>query len=156
MSIPRRAPRASLTALSLLQREIGELFERLGGIEHVERPGTGDWAPSLDVYESRGSLVVTAEVAGLSPESLKVVCREREIVLSGERRERRPSGVRGFLCVERPQGRFARTVAFDAAVDLKQAKATLRDGVLTLTLPRLRDRRGRELEIPVERGEGDG
>ncbi len=156
MGITRRAPRASLTALSLLQREIGQLFERLGEIEHVERPGTGEWAPSLDVYESRGSLVITAEVPGFSPDSLKVVCREREIVLSGERRERRPAGACGFLCVERPQGRFARTVAFDVAVDLKQAKATLKDGVLTLTLPRLRDRRGREVEIPVERGEGDG
>ena len=85
-----------------------------------------------------------------------MIGREREIVLTGERRERRPPGVCGFLCVERPQGRFARTVAFDVAVDLKQARATLKDGVLTLTLPRLRDRRGREVEIPVERGEGDG
>ncbi|HVQ30988.1 MAG TPA: Hsp20/alpha crystallin family protein [Vicinamibacteria bacterium] len=156
MSVTRRAPRASLTALSLLQREIGQLFERLGEIEHVERPGTGEWSPSLDVYESRGSLVITAEVPGFGPDSLRVIGREREIVLTGERRERKPPGVCGFLCVERPQGRFARTVAFDVAVDLKQARATLQDGVLTLTLPRLRDRRGREVEIPVERGEGDG
>jgi HSP20 family protein len=156
MPVDRRPPRASLTALSLLQREIGQLFERLAEIEHVERPGSGEWSPSLDVYESKGSLVITAEVPGLGPESLKVVCREREIVFTGERRERRPSGVCGFLCMERPQGRFERTVAFDVAVDLKQARATLKDGVLTLTLPRLRDRRGREVEIPVEHGDRDG
>jgi HSP20 family protein len=156
MVINRRAPRASLTALSLLQREIGQLFERLAEIEHVDRPGRGEWAPSLDVYELKGALVITAEVPGLTEDSLKVVGREREIVFSGERRERRPGGVCSFLCVERPQGRFERTVAFDVAVDLKQAHAELKDGVLTLTLPRLRDRRGREVEIPVERGEGDG
>jgi HSP20 family protein len=156
MALTRRAPRASLTALSLLQREIGQLFQRLAEIEHVDRPGSGEWAPSLDVYESKGSLVITAEVPGLSGDSLKVVGREREIVLSGERRERRPVGACSFLCVERPQGRFERTVAFDVAVDLKQARALLKDGVLTLTLPRLRDRRGREVEIPVERGDGDG
>jgi HSP20 family molecular chaperone IbpA len=57
--------------------------------------------------------------------------------------------------MERPQGRFSRTVSFDAAVDQKQARATLKDGVLVLTLPRLRDRRGREIEVPVERGEGN-
>ena len=156
MSTPRRAPRASLTAISLLQREIGSLFERLSEIEQVDRPGTGEWSPSLDVYESRGNLIVTAEVPGFGPESLKVVCREREILISGERRERRPPGVCGFLCMERPQGRFSRTVSFDAAVDQKQARAILKDGVLILTLPRLRDRRGREIEVPVERGEGNG
>jgi HSP20 family protein len=156
MSLPRRAPRTSLTSLSLLQREIGQLFERLSEIEQVDRPGTGEWAPSLDVYEAKGSLIITAEVPGLRPESLKVVCREREIVLSGERRERRAPGACGFLCMERPQGRFSRTVSFDVTVDLKQARAHLKDGVLTLTLPRLRERRGREVEIPVEQGEGDG
>jgi HSP20 family protein len=157
MSLPRRAPpRSSLPAISLLQREIGQLFERLSEIEQVDRPGAGEWAPSLDVYESKGSLVITAEVPGLHPESLKVVCREREIVIVGERRERRASGACGFLCMERPQGRFSRTVSFDVTVDLKQATARLKDGVLTVTLPRLRERRGREVEIPVEQGDADG
>jgi HSP20 family protein len=156
MAITRRAPRASLTAISLLQREIGQLFERLSEIEHVDRPARGEWSPSLDVYELRGALVITAEVPGLAPDSLRIVGREREIVFSGERRERRPGGVCSFLCVERPQGKFERTVPLDVAVDLKQAHAELKDGVLTLTLPRLRDRRGREVEIPVEHGERDG
>ena len=122
----------------------------------MDRPGAGEWAPSLDVYESRGSLVISAEVPGLHPGSLKVVCREREVSLSGDRREKRPPGVCGFLCMERPQGRFERTITFDAAVDVKQAKAVLAGGILTLTLPRLRDRRGREVEIPVEHGDRDG
>lgn len=156
MPSEKRVPRPSLTAISLLQREIGQLFERLAEVERVDRPGAGEWAPSLDVYESRGSLVIAAEVPGLHPESLKVVCREREVALSGERREKRPSGVCGFLCMERPQGRFQRIIAFDAAVDVKQARAVLQGGILTLTLPRLRDRRGREVEIPVEHGDRDG
>jgi HSP20 family protein len=156
MPSERRAPRASLTALSLLQKEIGQLFERLAEVERVDRPGAGEWTPSLDVYESRGSLVITAEVPGLGPESLKVVCREREVSLSGERREKRPPGICGFLCLERPQGRFERTIGLDSPVDVKQARATLKAGILTLTLPRLRDRRGREVEIPVEQGDRDG
>jgi len=152
----RRAPRPSLTALSLLQKEIGQLFARMAEVEQVDRPGAGEWAPSLDVYESRGSLVITAEVAGRGPDSLKVVCREREVSVSGERREKRPPGICGFLCMERPQGRFERTIGLDAPVDVKQARATLKAGILTLTLPRLRDRRGREVEIPVEQGDRDG
>jgi HSP20 family protein len=58
--------------------------------------------------------------------------------------------------MERPQGKFERTIGLDSPVDVKQARATLKAGILTLTLPRLRDRRGREVEIPVEHGDRDG
>jgi HSP20 family molecular chaperone IbpA len=52
--------------------------------------------------------------------------------------------------MERPHGRFVRTIRLDVAVDLKQAEAHLAGGVLTVTLPRLKDRRGRETTIPIE------
>jgi HSP20 family protein len=151
MSVTKKAPRPPLSALSLLQREVNQLFERLSGFERTERPLPGEWSPSVDVYESRGRLVVVAEVPGLTPESLRLVCRERELVISGERRERRPAaGIAAFLCMERPHGRFVRTIRLDVAVDLKQAEAHLAGGVLTVTLPRLKDRRGRETTIPIE------
>lgn len=151
MTAIRKAPRTSLTAISLLQREINQLFARLAEFDRAERGASGEWAPSVDVYESREKLVVVAEVPGLTPESLRVVCREREIVISGDRRERRPAaGTAAYLCMERPHGRFARTIPLDVAVDVKQAQARLADGLLTVTLPRLKDRRGRETVIAIE------
>ena len=103
----------------------------------------------MDVFERAGKLVVVVEVAGLGPDTLRVVCRERELTISGERKERRPPGIAGFLCMERPLGRFSRTVPLDVAVDLKLAEARLASGLLTITLPRLKDRRGRETVIPI-------
>ncbi len=149
----KKAP-IPLTAMSLLQREINQLFERLAEIDRSEGTVAGEWSPSVDVYESRGKLVLVAEVPGLPPESVRVVVRDRELVISGERRERRPSvGIAAFLCMERPSGRFERTIPLDVAVDVKQAAARLEGGLLTVTLPRLKDRRGRETAIPIERGE---
>jgi HSP20 family protein len=151
MSLTKKVPRPPLSALSLLQREVNQLFERLSGFERADPHLPGEWSPSVDVYESRGRLVVVAEVPSLTPESLRVVCRERELVISGERRDRRPAaGIAAFLCMERPHGRFVRTIHLDVAVDLKLAQARLAGGVLTVTLPRLKDRRGRETTIPIE------
>ena len=90
-------------------------------------------------------------VPGLAPDSLRVVCRNGQVVVSGERRERRPHGVPGFLCMERPHGRFSRTILLEAPVDVPKAEARLAGGVLTITLPRLKDRRGRESVITVTR-----
>jgi len=52
--------------------------------------------------------------------------------------------------MERPQGRFTRTIPMDMALDVQQAAARLAGGVLTVTIPRLKDRRGRERVIPVQ------
>jgi HSP20 family molecular chaperone IbpA len=74
--------------------------------------------------------------------------------VSGERRERRPTGGQAaFLCVERPQGRFTRKIPLDVAVDLAKAEAQLAGGLLTISVPRVKDRRGREILITVRRPE---
>jgi len=149
MTVTRKPPRTPMSALSLLQQEVNQLFERLALLDRSERITGGEWIPGVDVYECRGRLLVVVEVPGLPADALKVVYRERELVLSGERRARRPGAGTGFLCLERSHGRFERTIPLDAAVDVSQAEATLAGGLLTVTLPRLKERRGRETVIPI-------
>ncbi len=146
----RKTARLPLSAVSLLQREVNQLFERLSLLDRTDRPSQGEWSPSVDVFESRGRLIVVAEVPGLPPESLKVVCRERDIVISGERRARRPGAGQNFVCLERPSGRFERTISLEGAVDVRSASARFAAGLLIVTLPRLKERRGRETTIPIE------
>jgi HSP20 family molecular chaperone IbpA len=75
--------------------------------------------------------------------------RDRSVVVSGERRPRHSHG--SFLCLERPHGRFERAIKLDAPVDVARARASLGGGLLTVTLPRRRERRGQEILIPIER-----
>ena len=146
-----RRPRPPVSALALLQQEVNDLFHRLSILDRSDRlPGT-EWSPAVDVFESRDRLVVVVEVPGLPPESLRVVFRERELVLAGERRARRTGAGSTFLCLERPHGRFERAIPLDVPVDVALARATLAGGVLTVSLPRLRERRGRETTVPIER-----
>jgi len=149
--VTRRAPRPPISALAILQQEMGELVHRLSVLDRADRlPGSG-WSPAVDVFEARDRLVVVIEVPGLAPESLRVVFRERELVLAGERRARRPGPGTTFLCLERPHGRFERAIPIEVPVDVGRARATLAGGLLTVTLPRLRERRGRETVVPIER-----
>jgi len=69
----------------------------------------------------------------------------------GERRARRTGAGATYLCLERPHGRFERTIPLDAPLDVARARASLSGGLLTVTLPRLRERRGRETVVPIER-----
>jgi HSP20 family protein len=151
MTLPKRAPRTAMTDLAFLQREIDQLVGRFATHDRGEAPAAGEWLPSTDVYECRGNLVVSVEVPGLTPDSLKIAYRNHRLVIAGERRERKPPAGDGvFLCMERPQGRFVRTIPLDQAVEIQKAEARLAGGVLTITIPRLKDRRGRETVITIQ------
>jgi HSP20 family protein len=153
MPLSRRPPRAEPTDLAALHQELNQLFERLSEFDRADHPAEGDWVPSVDVYECHGKLLVVVEVPGLSPESLRVAHADGRLVISGERRDRKPQGG-AFLCMERPQGRFTRAILLDEAVDIRQAEAEVSGGLLTITIPRVKDRRGTETVIPIRRDDG--
>jgi len=144
-----RGDRPPVSAIAILQQEVNELFGRLSAIDDADRVPPGEWCPAIDVYESKDGLVFVVEVPGLEPESLRVAIRDRSVVVSGERRARHAVGT--FLCLERPHGRFERAIKIDAPVDVSHARAVLGAGLLTVTLPRRRERRGAEILIPIER-----
>ncbi|PYQ42907.1 MAG: hypothetical protein DMF77_11480 [Acidobacteria bacterium] len=154
MTVIRRPARTVRLDLALLQREVQQLLERLTDVDRSDPASDGEWMPSVDVYESRGKLTIVAEVPGLIADSLRVTFRDRHLVITGERREKRPAGAgASFLCMERPQGRFTRLVALDVPVDVRSAEARLSGGLLTVTVPPLKDRRGRATVIVVQREE---
>jgi HSP20 family protein len=154
MTVIRRPARTVRLDIALLQREVQQLLERLTDVDRADPASDGEWMPSVDVYESRGKLTIVAEVPGLNADSLRVTFRDRHLVITGERREKRPAGAgASFLCMERPQGRFTRLVALDVPVDVRSAEARLSGGLLTVTVPPLKDRRGRATVIVVQREE---
>ena len=147
----RRSSRPPASALALLQQEVSALFQRITLLDRSEHLPGSEWCPPVDVYEARGRLVVIVEVPGLGPESLKVAFRDHSLVVAGSRRTRRPGSGVSFQCLERPDGRFERVLPLDMPVDAVKARATLEGGLLTVTLPRLSERRGRETVIPIEK-----
>jgi HSP20 family protein len=131
------------------------VIERLAELSRAEPQIAGEWSPDMDVYESDGAIVVVVEVPGLGTKDLKVTCKERMLIVSGERHD--PPGEpanRAFLCLERHRGRFVRALRFDVPVDTARARARLAGGLLSVTIPQLRERRGRETVIEVEKEEG--
>jgi len=150
-----RSARPPASALALLQQEVNDLFQRLALVDRSDRLPGSEWQPAVDVYEARDRLVLVVEVPGLDPESVRVAFRERAVVVTGARQAPRPGPGVSFHCLERPHGRFERALPIDVPVDVSRARATLGRGILTVTLPRLRERRGRETAIPIEREEGE-
>jgi len=98
---------------------------------------TGEWTPAVDVYETKESFFLVAEVAGLGEKDVRIEVAENIVSLKGERPFTR-RGVSSENCyrMEFSYGSFERSFTLPCAVDAVDVKAVLKDGILTVKLPR--------------------
>ena len=108
------------------------------------------WSPIIDVYERPGEIIVRVETPGVQKKDIQLRWREGVLTVAGSKR-RQPSDEEGvrFLCVERNYGYFRRDVAISADIDFDNATAELREGLLSIRLPKVPDH-SRESVIPIE------
>lgn len=112
---------------------------------------TGECLPLLDVFETQDALDVVLDLPGVPAGQVRILVKGGVVIVAGEkdRPEPRPQGPASFHLVERDFGRFARAVRIHAAVDAARATATLRDGELRIVLPKIAERRGRGIAVPI-------
>lgn len=94
------------------------------------------WAPPIDVYETSDRYVLTAEVPGLAREQIDLALEDNRLTIRGARAGESAEGQRHYHQVERGHGAFSRTFEFADAIASDAIAADLRDGVLTVTLPK--------------------
>lgn len=94
------------------------------------------WAPPIDVYETDDRYVITAEVPGITREEVDLSLQDNRLAIRGMRSGTPESATRHYHQVERGHGSFLRTFQFADAVDQQGITADLRDGVLTVILPK--------------------
>ena len=116
-------------------RDLRAWQERL---ERLAAQGGSAWDPPIDVYETPSRYVVTAELPGLAREQIDLAVQDNQLVIRGMRSVAGPeTATRHYHQVERGHGSFQRSFAFAEAVDQDSIAADLREGVLTITLPKL-------------------
>ncbi len=108
------------------------LHERLNRLAGDHAPG---WVPAVDVYEIADRYVISAELPGLSRQDFNVSVQDGKVVLKGQRPPR-VNASEQFHRVERGHGQFSRTFALPQPIDEKNIEADLRDGILSVTIPK--------------------
>lgn len=95
------------------------------------------WAPRLDVVETEKTVEVKAELPGLDKKDVEVTLDRGLLVIKGEKKEEKEEKGKYYHRVERHQGTFCRTVRLPAEVREEKIEASFKDGVLTVTLPKV-------------------
>jgi len=132
-----------------IRTDVDRLFNELvGNVSrgNVFAPFAARAFPALNVWEDDQKLYVEAELPGFAMDDLDVSITGDELTIKGERKEEAAEDVT-YHRRERGVGRFSRVLRLPIEVDAEKVAATLRNGVLSLTLPKAQAVMPRKIEV---------
>jgi HSP20 family protein len=124
-------------------RDLLALQEQIGQLVGTDAPG---WTPPVDLYETSGGFVLTAELSGLARDDIEIHVEESRIVIRGARAGG-PVPCEQYHRVERGHGRFSRAFVLPEPIDTDSVTADLTDGLLTITAPKAGGRGTRRIDV---------
>jgi HSP20 family protein len=136
---------------SRLFGDVDSLRERLDALWGEAAPGQKPsvaraYRPSISFAETAESLVLVAEMPGFSEKDIEIVIDQGTLTLRGKRQVRAPEGYTAQRA-ERSSYEFTRSYALPCAIESERSQAALKDGVLTLTLPKAPEVRPRQIPV---------
>ncbi|MFZ5517909.1 MAG: Hsp20/alpha crystallin family protein [Candidatus Zhuqueibacterota bacterium] len=130
--------------LASLPDEVNDFFGNFGpDFWNTDRV----WSPSVDITETKEGFEVRAEIPGLNKEDIKISFEENMLKLSGERKFEDEKREKDYHRIERRYGKFERAFYMPKNVKTGDIKASYKDGVLTVQIPKSEEAKAREIEI---------
>jgi HSP20 family protein len=133
---------------------LSDAMERLLADRWVRPAVASDWAAvdtlALDMYETDDAYVVKAPVPGVKPEDVDVHIEDGVLTLRGEtKREENVENAR-YHWQERWYGQFERSVRLPSQVDASKVEANLKEGILTISVPKAEEIKPKKIDVKVE------
>jgi HSP20 family protein len=136
--------------LNKIQFRINDLFDETFGRSRAQQTSTaGVWLPAVDIMESKDAYLIRAELPGMKKEDFNVEVNDGTLTLSGERKYEEPASGVELHRVERVAGKFSRSFYLPQTVKQDGIKATYRDGILEIHVPKAEEAKPRQIAISV-------
>jgi HSP20 family protein len=128
---------------------MNRLFDTFFGRPTMVAVGDRLWAPLADMHEDKDDLYVTFELPGVREKDVNVSITGDVLTVRGDRRFEQDVKEGGYHRIERVYGKFERSLPLPIPVQADKVKATYRDGVLEIRLPKVEEVKPREIKIDV-------
>jgi HSP20 family protein len=141
----------TFTMLDEFQRRMSRLFSEFDTYHWPEGEigRTMMTWPRTNLYDHGKDLILHAEVPGLSEKDININANQEMLTISGERKSEMPEGYSTHR-QERGQVRFSRSFTFPCKVDLEQTTASVKNGILTVTLPKAPESQPRQITVKAQ------
>jgi HSP20 family protein len=149
MAIVRWDPWRELAAL---ERRFDQAFGRTGA---AQRGRLSEWRPAMDVRQEGDTMVVSTELAGVSPDDVEISVDDDVLTITGTRSEEHGDEDGGWVHRERFSGRFQRSISLPRGVDPSGIKAQAKDGVVEIRVPCPTDKKPHRVALNTESSSGE-
>jgi HSP20 family protein len=110
----------------------------------------GEGQLTIDVFQTPQEIVVESPIAGVKPEDLDVQITSESVTIRGRREKEKTVKEEDYFYQECYWGRFSRSVILPQEVDADEAKANLKNGVLTIRLPKINRQKVKKLNVKFD------
>lgn len=158
--LPMRREEGIFSSLDRIHEELDKWFNDVvntffGG---WDKPLLKTWSvpsygPRIELYDQGKELVLKAEVPGVDPKDMDIRVLEDRVIIKGELRRSEEIKEENYYRCERAYGSFARTIPLPMSVKPSEAKASYKNGVLTLVLPKAEPEREEGFKVEIEEEE---
>lgn len=108
--------------------------------------------PQVDVASENEQYIVTLEAAGLTEDDIAITLQDRRLLISGEKKDEKTEQDKRYYRIERSYGSFQRVLALPNDADEDGVNASMRHGVLKITIPRIAEKSEAGKAIPIDKG----
>jgi HSP20 family protein len=141
-----RGPWQDLERIEEEMEDMARSFSRRFPWGWLRGRGEG-WLPAVDMVERKDEIVLRADLPGLQEKDIEVSVQDGMLTLRGERKEEREEKDEDYYYCERSAGKFFRSVPLPGGVDAEHVKATFKNGVLEVHVPRTKEAKAKTIEI---------
>jgi HSP20 family protein len=106
-----------------------------GGLDRLTALGSSKFSPQVEVFERDNNLVVRADLPGMTRDDVNIDVANEAVVIRGERKTEREENAQGYYRSERSYGNFYRRIPLPEGVNVDDATADFRNGVLEISIP---------------------
>jgi HSP20 family protein len=107
-------------------------------------------APTVDVYEEKDEIVVKAELPGIDKNNVEVKLTDDTLTIKGEKKKEEEVKEENYYRSERSYGSFLRTLELPKDVHADKVKASFKDGILEVRMPKTEEAKAKEIKVKVE------
>jgi HSP20 family protein len=132
-----------------IEKEIERVFDEFFGAPLFEGKQYS-FSPSLDIYEDEKSITIKVDVPGMTQKDISVEIQDNILTIKGERKEEEETNQKSAHIIERRYGKFVRRISLPENIEADKTKAKIKDGVLTITIPKKEEEKKKVLNISVE------
>ena len=134
--------RNMLTLQDRVSRIFGDSVARVPTLD-----AAGVWFPPVDIVEQEDQLVLKAEIPGVDKDAIDIRVENGTFTLRGEKKQEKEVDSESAYRVERFYGAFSRSFVLPTTIDADRIKATYKDGVLEVTLPKAAEAKPRKIKV---------